>query len=168
MSSLFEITANLAALEELIDRQEDPADVEKMVVESLSLKQQLKEKVENYAGLIQHLEGLAEIRKKEADRLARLAKTTEVKADRLREALKNGLKYVNVEKVVTNRYEVSIRKNGGKTPLVITEENIIPDEWKKTKTVVELDKDKIREALEGGELLDFAELKDRGDSLVIR
>ena len=132
------------------------------------MQQQLKEKVESYAGLIQHLEGLAELRKKESDRLAKLAKTTELKAERLREALKNGLKFVQVEKVVTNRYEVSVRKNGGKTPMVITEENIIPDEWKKTKTVVELDKDKIREALEGGELLDFAHLKDRGDSLVIK
>jgi hypothetical protein len=168
MSSLFDITHNLKAIEEILENAEDPNQVSEMVAQSLQLQGQLKEKVENYANLIMQLEGLAELRKKEADRLAKLSKTMEARADRLREALKDGLKLINVQKISTDKYDVKIRKNGGLAPLAIREEHIIPDEWKKTKVEIELDKDKIRKALEDGEVLDFAELKERGDSLSIK
>lgn len=118
--SLFELTKNLAALEELLDREEDGDEINRMVVESLTIRSQLNEKVEAYAGLIGELEALALARKQEADRLSRLTKSTQARADRLRKALMDGLKTCGVSKVKTLRYDVSIRKNGGKAPLILS------------------------------------------------
>ncbi len=69
----------------------------------------------------------------------------------------------------TERFRVSLARNGGKAPLDI---RVGPDElpaWAvKRKTVVETDKDAIRARLDAGEALDFASLMDRGTRISIR
>ena len=69
----------------------------------------------------------------------------------------------------TERFRVSIAKNGGKAPLDI---RVGPDElpeWAITrKTIVETNKDAIRARLESGEALSFANIMERGSRLVIK
>lgn len=58
----------------------------------------------------------------------------------------------------------SIVKNGGKKPVILSDE--VPQEWQKVK--YEPDNKRIREALENGEELPFAKLGERGERLSIK
>lgn len=167
MSSLFELSSNVAALEAALENEADPTALQALVDELVANKEGFQAKVENYAGYIGELQSVADARAVEAKRVGELAKQTANKVARLREALREALLRVGAKKVSTTRYEVAVRKAGGKAPLVI-DETRVTDEWTVTKTVVEPDKEKIRAALEAGEVLDFAELKERADVLVIK
>lgn len=167
MSSLFELTSNVAALEAALENESDPAALQAIVDELVVNRDSLQQKVEGYASYIGELQSLAEARAAEAKRVGELAKATANKAARLKEALREGLLRVGARKISTTRYDVRLQKAGGKAPLVI-DETRVTDEWTVTKTVVEPDKEKIRAALEAGEVLDFAELKERADVLVIK
>lgn len=63
-------------------------------------------------------------------------------------------------------------KNGGKAPIVFDEDaefidpNSIPEQFRKVS--VDLDMTAIRDALEAGEILDFAHIGERGSHLVIK
>jgi chromosome segregation ATPase len=167
MSSLFELSSNVAALEAALDNDGDQTALGNIMDELISNRDSLASKVENYAGYIGELQSLAEARGAEAKRLSDLAKATSAKAQRLKEALRDALLRIGSRKLTTTRYEISIRKAGGKAPLVI-DETRITEEWTTTKTIVEPDKERIRAALDAGEVLDFAEITERADVMVIK
>ena len=167
MSSLFELSSNVAALEAALENETDPAALQALVDELVANREGLNQKVENYAGFIGELQAVADARAAEAKRVGELAKQAANKVARLKEALREGLLRVGARRVSTTRYDVRVQKAGGKAPLVI-DESRLTDEWVITKTVVEPDKEKIRAALEAGEVLDFAELRERADVLLIK
>lgn len=167
MPSLFELSHNLQALESLLEREDEAEAQEAIVAELAATRDGLESKVEAYAGFIGELEAIAAARSVEAKRVAQLAKTTANKAERLRQAVKEALQRIGTRKVSTVRYDVRLQRSGGKATLDI-DESRLPAEWAVTKTIVEPDKERIRAALEGGEVLDFAELKERSEILVIK
>lgn len=63
-------------------------------------------------------------------------------------------------KVLTNRGTMSVVKAGGKRPLKIDDESLIPAEFK--FVIAQVDKDALRQALEGGENIQGAHLEERG------
>lgn len=168
MSTLLEITDNMVALDDLI--QECGGDMEDPQVENAistwisEMQDDLDNKVDNYAAFITELKARSATRKAEADRLSNRARTDSNTASFLANRLKIALTELGIKKLETDRYRVSVAGNGGKKPLDIHGE--VPVDY--TKTVVETDKAKIREALEGGKELDFAILQDRGNRLSIK
>ena len=164
---MFELSSNVAALEAALENETNPEALQGLVDELVANKEGLAQKIENYAGFIGELQAVADARAAEAKRVGDLAKQAANKVARLKEALREGLVRANTKKVSTTRYDIRIQKAGGKVPLVI-DETRITEEWAVVKTVVEPDKEKIRAALEAGEVLDFAELKERADVLVIK
>ena len=74
------------------------------------------------------------------------------------------MKETGKTKFATNLFSFSIARNGGKQALTIDSE--VPAEY--TKTVIENDTDKIRQALEKGKKLPFAHLEPRGERLSIK
>jgi hypothetical protein len=64
----------------------------------------------------------------------------------------------------TARFRVSVANNGGPQHIDITKD--VPEEYQ--RITVSADTKRIREALERGELLDFASLLERGRHLRIR
>jgi|APGre2960657404_1045060.scaffolds.fasta_scaffold14144_6 hypothetical protein len=167
MSSLFELSSNVAALEAALENETNPESLQVLVDELVANKDGLVQKIENYAGFIGELQAVAEARAAEAKRVGELAKQSYNKVTRLKDALREALLRVGTKKVSTARYDIRVQKAGGKLPLVIDEARVT-EEWRTVKTVVETDKDRIRSALEAGEILDFAELKERGDVLIIK
>jgi hypothetical protein len=63
-------------------------------------------------------------------------------------------------------HRIKVVKNGGKLPLSI-DEGCVPEEYIKKVVVESPDKEKIRAALESGEVLPFASLGERGTHLKI-
>jgi hypothetical protein len=173
MSTLYEISDDLRALEALLVEADgdisSPQAAEAIAAWEQELSTNLAEKVDRYCSLISEIEVRAAARIAEAERLRELAKIDDRAALALRERLKFVFESRSLPTMQTERFRVSLARNGGKAPLDI---RVGPDElpaWAvKRKTVVETDKDAIRARLEAGETLPFANLMERGSRLVIK
>ena len=122
------------------------------------------QKVDNYCKLIAGLNASAKARKSESDRLKELAGLDQIKADKLKDRLKDSLKLRDQKKVKTVLFNLAVCKNS-RPSLTIPEVENLPDEF--TKLVKEPDKDKIKEALENGQEIDGCRIVI-GDHLRIR
>jgi len=126
--------------------------------------QEWHRKVDNYCKLIAGLNASAKARKAESDRLKELAGLDQLKADRLKDRLKDSLKLRDQSKVKTTLFNLSVCKNS-RPSLTIPEVENLPDEF--TKLVKEPDKEAIKEALESGQKIEGCQLTV-GDHLRIK
>ena len=172
MPTIYEISDDMAALDALLAETggeitpEAEAAFDQFEAE---LSANLTTKVDGYCALIAEIDARAAARKAEAKRLADRAKADERTADALRERLRFVWEQRKLGKVETDRFTVSLSKNGGKQPLDIrcgVED--LPSWAVKTETVVTADKEAIRSRLDSGESLDFASLMERGTRISIR
>lgn len=162
MSNLYELKSNYEEVLNML--YQDDID-EQMVLDTLeSIEGDIEDKAENYAKIIKELESKQNARKEEAKRLTDSAKVFENRVKALKSNLFNVMKETGKTKFSTNLFSFNIAKNGGKQPLTI--DGDVPEEY--TKTVIENDTDKIRQALEEGKELSFAHLEARGESLRIK
>lgn len=162
MSNLYQLTNKYeTVLNMLYDEEID----EQMILDTLeSIEGEIEDKADGYAKIIKELEARRDARKAEAKRLTESAKVFENRVNTLKSNLFNAMKTTGKTKFATDLFSFNITKNGGKQPLTIDGE--VPKEY--TKTVIENDTDKIRQALENGEKLPFAHLEPRGESLRIK
>ena len=162
MKNLYELTSDWNTVANMLyDEEVD----EQIVLDTLeSIEGDIEDKANGYAKIIKELEVKAKARKEEAKRLSDRSKTFENKIKFLKQNLFNSMKETGKTKFTTDLFSFNIAKNGGKQALTIDGE--VPEEY--TKTVIENDTDKIRQALESGEKLPFAHLEPRGESLRIR
>lgn len=162
MSNLYELTNNYeTVLNMLYDEDAD----EQMILNTLeSIEGEIEDKADNYAKIIKELEAKRDARKNEAKRLNDSAITFDNRIKSLKQNLFNTMKETGKTKFATNLFAFNIVKNGGKQAIEIDGE--VPEQY--TKTIIENDTDKIRQALENGENLPFAHLKARGESLRIK
>ena len=168
--NLYEISGRFAEIQKQLDfENESMTDTEyrDASVESFNkIEGELNEKVDAYCAIIKQKEAVGKARWEEANRLEALGATDSLSAKRMREAMMLVLNALGKTKLDTVLHKVSIRGNGGKQPLVIEDDTNIPAEW--TKVRYDIDRDKIRTALESGEVLDFAVLSPRGSHLSIK
>jgi len=168
--NLYEMSGRFADIQKQLDfENESMTDTEyrDALVESFNkIEGELNEKVDAYCAIIKQKEAVGKARVEEAARIEALSSTDFSSAKRMREAMMLVLNALGKTKLDTVLHKVSIRGNGGKQPLVIEDDNNIPAEW--TKVRYDIDRDKIRTALESGELLDFAVLSPRGNHLSIK
>lgn len=162
MSNIYELTNNYkTVLNMLYDEDTD----EQMILDTLeSIEGEIEDKADNYAKIIKELEAKKEARKKEAKRLNDSATIFDNRIKNLKQNLFNTMKETGKTKFTTDLFSFNIVKNGGKQSLTIDGE--VPKEY--TKTKIENDTDKIRQALEAGQELPFAHLEPRGESLRIK
>lgn len=124
------------------------------------LSHERDDKLDNYAALISELEARAKARKDEAQRLRDRARRDEEHAAYLKQRLVLFFQDHHLKTVETRRYRLTIQRSGGKAPVVLkTDPDQLPTEFQRWK--VSADLDAIREALEHGSALDFAELGER-------
>ena len=162
MSNLYQLTNDYeTVLNMLYDEDAD----EEMILDTLeAIEGEIEDKADNYAKIIKELEAKQNARKEEAKRLTESAKVFENRVKALKSNLFNSMKSTGKTKFATDLFSFNIAKNGGKQTLTI--DGDVPEEY--TKTVIENDTDKIRQALENGEKLTFAHLEPRGESLRIK
>jgi hypothetical protein len=169
MRTLFDISTDLEKLSELLDDCSDTEQQEAISNWLESIGSERDKKLDGYAALIGEIEARAEARVAEAKRLTELAASDKAKVRLLKERLKWFFALHNLKKVETARYKLSLAANGGKAPLVISDEILatnLPEQYQ--RVTVEPNTTAIREALEAGEELEFARLGERGTSLRIR
>ncbi len=168
--TLFSLSEDLEKLNELLDECADDTEQQQLLESWLKhLGDERDKKLDGYAALITEMQARAEVRKAEAKRLMELAAADDNRAKLLKDRLKWFFEAHNLKTVDTTRYRLFLAKNGGKAPLVIDQSVMvsrIPERFQKVS--VDFDKEAIREALERGEHLNFAQLGERGTSIRIK
>jgi hypothetical protein len=129
----------------VLDLLEDPeADQELLALELDQVAGAITAKAEAIAGLVAHLDGLASIRKAEAQRLKDRATSDEHKAARLRAYLLGHMQAIGTERIETARFTISVRLN---PPAVsVLAEPLVPAEFLRTVTTTSVDKRAILDA----------------------
>lgn len=169
--TLFEISADMQALEDLLDGADfdDPAVQEALAKWSDELSENLQGKVDNYAAFIETLNARAAARKDEANRLDKRAKIDANNADKLKENLKRVLEFRGLKSLDTLRYKVTVAGTGGKQSvecLVKPEDlpadlrTVVPESYKQNT-------DAIRAKLLAGEKVPGCRLLEKGTHLRI-
>ena len=168
--SLFNISEDLEKLNELLDEVGNDAEQQELIQQWFeTLGEERDRKLDGYAALISEMQARADVRKVEAKRMQELATIDDNRARLLKDRLKAFFQQHDLKTVNTNRYRLSLAKNGGKAPLILDENLAItslPEHFQKVS--IDADTAAVREALEKGESLDFARLGERGTSMRIK
>jgi hypothetical protein len=127
---------------------------------------ELQTKVEGYCAVIGEFEAMAEARKAEAKRIADLGATDARKAQRMRDVLREVFQRLDISRMETTRYKLRLQTAGGKQRVTVDPFETVPESF--CKTIVEIDLDRVRQALEAGESLPFAALVPRSQVLIIK
>ena len=164
MSSLYEVTGNILALQEML---ESPIDDEQILKDTLEAVQgEYEAKIESYCKVIRNIEADIEAFKIEAKRLNEKAKMLESNRDRLKKAMFESMKATNTPKVKAGVFAVAIQKNGGKLPVIVDiETEYLPKEL--VKVVESPDLEAIAKLIDSGNT-QYAHYGERGESLRIK
>jgi hypothetical protein len=170
MPSLYELTQEMKELDDLLERAENPDDpaIFDAIQRALALHDERERKVDAYCSLIAELSARAAVRKAEADRLAENARRQESKVKALKLRLLESFNTLGIGKLETERFTVSVAKNGGLVPLEMDptlDPATLPEKFQ--KITVSADNQAIRVALEAGPL-EFAKLGERGQHVRIK
>ena len=112
-------------------------------------------KVENIACWIKNLQAEAEAYKKEEEAFRIRRKQAESRIESLKRYLTN---WVSGEKIETDRCKVTWRKS---VSVEIQDESRVPEDYKKEKVIMNIDKVSIKKALTGGEEVPGASLLEK-------
>lgn len=125
------------------------------------------EKNENIIKLIRTMETAAEGMKKEEERIHESRKATEEGIKRIKEMTKNVLEQHDIPKVITNVGTITVAKNP--MSVEILDESKVPEEFKKTKIIIEVDKTKLKEHYKAtGELIEGVNFIDNKKTIRIK
>jgi hypothetical protein len=128
----------------LLDLLEDPdADEQALEAELDQISGLIAHKAEAIAGLVTHMEGLADARRAESKRLKERADADERHAQRLRDYVLRHMQAIGSERIETLRFTLQIRRN---PPAVeVLEQMLVPPQFLRTVTTVSVDKRAILE-----------------------
>lgn len=154
VSTLYELTGTFNQVAERLE-EEDPAVLD--TLESLDMA--IEDKADGYAKMIRNEESRSDALNEEIKRLKQRKQAIDNNVKRMKESLQNCMLDIGKTKFKTDLFSFGIQKNPARVE--ITDEELIPDEYKKYK--VEYDKKAIKEAKE----VPGAEIK-QSESLRIR
>jgi hypothetical protein len=124
-------------------------------------------KVRSVLGMIRHLDSMEERTKIEKERLARIQKTFARRAESLRTYLARCMAHADIARMVTDIGTVTRATNSRPTIRWAWVNEPIPEEFRRTKIVQELDADKALAAWKAGTLPPGFDV-ELGESLRIR
>lgn len=147
-TSLYELTGQYL---EALDFLTDPAneiDQQTAIDTMEAMDGSIDDKMLNVGRFIVELEHQAEGIKKAMDRMAARRKTAESRAQWLRDYLKSAMESVMEHTGKHKVSDVDIALSLAKLPpsVIVEDENLIPDEFKRTKTEISIDKMAIKQA----------------------
>lgn len=166
MSTLYELTGDY---ETLLNMLFDEGEDEQCILDALEgIEGEIEAKADGYAKVIRELQESVEAIGEELERLSQRREMLERNIVRLKKHLFDAMKFTGKTKFKTDLFSFSIAKNGGKRPLEIFTDipESVPEEYQ--KHIVKIDRNAVRAALEAGKELEFATLRERGESLRIR
>lgn len=153
---LYELTENYKVLVDMLnDEGSEYLDSEAINKELEGIGDDIEIKSENIVKLVKNFEAEVKALKEEEDRLKAKRQATSNKIDDLKQYLQFNLERLNIKKLQAGIFDLRIQKNPD--AVVITDENAIPENYKKYE--VKYDKTAIKNALKAGEVVAGAELK---------
>jgi len=153
MKSLFKISEEATQLASALIEGELTLEMEK----ALTINQnELQEKSINYGYAIKSLESDVDVIDSEIKRLQDLKKTRENAVQRMKDSMIQAMQVYNIEKVESPTLKISLRNNPVSVHLL--NEYQIPDDFKKEKVTISIDKVAIKKAIEAGEQVPGATL----------
>lgn len=165
MATLYELTDTMKHLLDLAQSGEVDQQTIDETIESMDLKTDVESKIEGYAIVMDELKVSNARIKHEENRLAQRRKVQENNYNRMRETLLDRMKLLKLDRVKTDKYTVSIRKNPVK--ITVQDESNIPKDFY-DEQLPKLNRTKLKNHLVStGEELEGIELT-QGESLQIR
>lgn len=162
MNTLYNLTAEYMELLNMAEEEELDPQVLADTLEGMD--GELEQKAENYAMMINSLNGQADMLSAEIKRLTERKKTLENNSKRMKESLENAMNLTGKRKFKTLLFSFGIQKNP--PVLVVDDESKVPEEFVKIKK--EIDKAALKKFVKDNENgLDFAHL-EQTESLRIR
>lgn len=167
MTTMYDYKAQVQYLKALLE--DDEIDQQTFADTLEGMEGDIAEKCEAYCYVIKSEEADRNLADDEMKRIKDFRDRKDRNIEKMKKAMQETLTVAELRKLQAGTFTVSIAKNGGKAPLVlaegITAENV-PEQYIKVKA--DIDKDKVREALEAGEALEWAHIGERGESLRIK
>lgn len=163
---LYEITEAMKGLEELLENGTPLEDLSDAIE---SVKGGFVEKAESILFVLANLSSDVATYKAEEKRLADRRQSAEKQVEKLREYLLFNMTELKEKEVSNGVMKASIRKSA--PALVVTDEDSIPNEYKKISTTVALDKRELLKALKDlseGESIEGAEIGAVKNTLTIK
>ena len=167
MATIFELTKEYRDfLDELSEHE--AGDIPEEITDAIARADgSFEDKAENYAKLIKSLEADVDAIEKEEKRLHANKMTKKRNIDWLKQTVKNSMQIVGKTKISNGLFTLTIRKNGGKLPVILNVlEEQLPDEL--VKVTRKADNDAIRQYIEETGDVTYAQFGERGESLVIK
>jgi len=163
---LYKITESMKEVQAMVD---DGVPLDQLEDTMKLIEMDFKEKAESILYVLANIRSEMEACKAEETRLADRHKAKEKQADKLKEYLLYNMQELKSGKIDNGVMSASIRK--GAPVLVITNEEAIPNEYKKIAVTSSTDKKgllKALKALEEGETIEGAEIGAGKNTLTIK
>lgn len=160
MENLYTITQNFSELLDYRNQAIEENDQEQlnMIESALEItKDNFKEKADNYVKFIRSQELESKLIDEEIKRLTDLKKSKESKATNLKDRLSNSMQSIGFDKFDLGLFKLSFRKSES---IDVQDLDILLDDFKRVKTVIEADKIAIKTAIKSGQEVLGATLKE--------
>lgn len=160
MTSLYEIANDYA---KLMDEDFDP----EFIADTLSgIEGMLEDKIENCLAVIKNELAYAESLKAESKKLVERAKSSELRADRIKEYIAASLETAGKKSLKAGVHQVTVRAPS--KSVEITDSSALPSEFVEYETIIKADKLAIKHQLAAGIDVPGAALKTGKPSLIIK
>ena len=163
---LYEITEQMKDVQSMVD---DGVPLDQLEDTMQLIEMDFKEKAESILFVLANIKGEIESCKTEESRLAGRRKTKESQSEKIKEYLLYNMQELKSGKIDNGVMTASIRK--GSPALLITNEDAIPNEYKKIAVTSSTDKKGLLKALkelEDGETIEGAEVCAGKNTLTIK
>lgn len=170
---LYDIAADFRRLSDLLEDESTPEEMRQTLMDTMeSIGGEIEDKAENMAAMVSDNKAMIMACKTEIQRLTDKVKRLDNQNDSIMSYIMMEMRFAGIRKIKAGTWQISITKNGGKAPLLWKVDpdeldlKAIPDKY--VKRTEEINTAAVRETLEAGGFLSFAELGERGESLRIK
>lgn len=168
MSTLYELASDFNDIFDVMAEENLDSDTLMVLMHDAETNMTaIADKVSNGIGLIRSLENVRDGLDAEIKRLQIRKKSVEGNICNIKEYYLQNLSSIGAKKIVTPRGNMTVAKVGGKQPLTIDDEALVPSDFKIPVTTYKVDKEKIRASIAKGETVPGAHLAERGFYLKI-
>jgi len=151
-------------LYDILDAEQALQSIENSGEYTQALEVQKEEKINQTVKYIRQLETWSQGAKEEAKRLTDNAKVLENKAQRIKDWIAYSLLKHDVRRIDTSFARISFLKS---EQVIIDDDAIVPDEYKKEKVTISIDKVSLKKAIKNGETIAGARIVEQ-DNLQIK
>lgn len=160
---LYEITENLKQINEMIDQGVDPDQLQDALGD---VNEAFEEKAKHILFVMRNLQSSIDMCKAEEKRLSESRKAMENQLAGIKEYLMLNMKESGISKIDNGVIKASYVKP--KPILVLNNEDLVPDEYKKIKVTSSIDKKTLLDSLKDGNTIEGAEIGESKPSLMIK